>query len=44
MKTHEGVQLGGWVRRFLLEHLVVERNLSRNWSAANGINSRSVSR
>ena len=30
MKTHEGVQLGGWVRRFLLEHLAVERNLSRN--------------
>src|SRR6201987_4269164 len=22
--------LGSWVRRFLLEHLVVERNLSRN--------------
>lgn len=22
--------LGGWVRRFLLEHLVNERNLSRN--------------
>jgi site-specific recombinase XerD len=30
MKTHEGERLGGWVRRFLLEHLVVERNLSRN--------------
>jgi integrase/recombinase XerD len=30
MKTHEGVPLGGWVRRFLVEHLVVERNLSRN--------------
>jgi integrase/recombinase XerD len=30
MKTHDGVPLGGWVRRFLLEHLVVERNLSRN--------------
>jgi integrase/recombinase XerD len=30
MKTHEGVLLGGWVRRFLLEHLVVERNLSLN--------------
>ena len=30
MKTHEGAPLGGWVRRFLLEHLVVERNLSRN--------------
>ena len=30
MKTHEGARLGGWVRRFLLEHLVVERNLSRN--------------
>ena len=30
MKTHEGVLLGGWVRRFLVEHLVVERNLSRN--------------
>jgi Phage integrase, N-terminal SAM-like domain len=30
MKTHDGVPLGGWVRRFLLEHLIVERNLSRN--------------
>jgi integrase/recombinase XerD len=30
MKTHEGARLGDWVRRFLLEHLVVERNLSRN--------------
>jgi integrase/recombinase XerD len=30
MKTHEGERLGGWVRRFLLEHLVVERNLARN--------------
>jgi site-specific recombinase XerD len=30
MKTHDGVPLGGWVRRFLIEHLVVERNLSRN--------------
>ncbi len=30
MKTHDDVPLGGWVRRFLLEHLVVERNLSRN--------------
>jgi integrase/recombinase XerD len=30
MKTHEGAPLGGWVRRFLVEHLVVERNLSRN--------------
>ena len=30
MKTHDGVPLGSWVRRFLLEHLVVERNLSRN--------------
>src|ERR1700740_2057087 len=30
MKTHEGVQLGGWVRRFLLEHLVSDRNLARN--------------
>ena len=25
MKTHEEARLGGWVRRFLLEHLVVER-------------------
>src|SRR5256884_9875076 len=30
MKTHDDVLLGSWVRRFLLEHLVVERNLSRN--------------
>ena len=30
MKTHEGERLGGWVRRFLVEHLVVERNLSGN--------------
>ena len=30
MKTHEAERLGGWVRRFLVEHLVVERNLSRN--------------
>ncbi len=30
MKTHETERLGGWVRRFLVEHLVVERNLSRN--------------
>ena len=30
MKTHEPERLGGWVRRFLVEHLVVERNLSRN--------------
>jgi integrase/recombinase XerD len=30
MKTHEEERLGGWVRRFLLEHLVIERNLSRN--------------
>src|SRR5947209_2061580 len=30
MKTHEGERLGGWVRRFLVEHLVVERNLSPN--------------
>jgi integrase/recombinase XerD len=30
MKTHDDAPLGGWVRRFLLEHLVVERNLSRN--------------
>jgi len=28
--THETERLGGWVRRFLIEHLVVERNLSRN--------------
>ncbi len=26
----ETTLLGGWVRRFLLEHLVGERNLSRN--------------
>jgi hypothetical protein len=26
--------LGPWVRRFLLEHLVAERNLSRNTQAA----------
>ena len=30
MKTHESERLGEWVRRFLMEHLVVERNLSRN--------------
>ena len=30
MKTHDAALLGTWVRRFLLEHLVVERNLSRN--------------
>jgi integrase/recombinase XerD len=30
MKTPEGERLGTWVRRFLVEHLVVERNLSRN--------------
>jgi integrase/recombinase XerD len=30
MTSHDGARLGGWVRRFLLEHLVVERNLSRN--------------
>ena len=30
MKTHETERLGGWVRRFLIEHLIVERNLSRN--------------
>ena len=30
MKTHEPERLGGWVRRFLVEHLVVERNMSRN--------------
>ena len=30
MKTHETERLGGLVRRFLVEHLVVERNLSRN--------------
>ena len=30
MKTHDGAPLGGWVRRFLVEHLVVERNLARN--------------
>ena len=26
--------LGPWVRRFLLEHLVAERNLSRNTQAS----------
>jgi site-specific recombinase XerD len=26
--------LGSWVRRFLLEHLVAERNLSRNAQAS----------
>jgi integrase/recombinase XerD len=36
MKTHEGGLLGGWVRRFLLEHLVVERNLSRNTQRSYG--------
>jgi integrase/recombinase XerD len=30
MKTHKDVRLGTCVRRFLLEHLVVERNLARN--------------
>ena len=30
MKTHEAERLGGWVRRFLVEHLIVERNLARN--------------
>lgn len=30
MKTHETERIGGWVRRFLIEHLIVERNLSRN--------------
>ena len=30
MNTHENVRLGSWVRRFLLEHLVVDRNLARN--------------
>ena len=30
MRTHDDALLGSWVRRFLLEHLVVERNLSRN--------------
>ncbi len=30
MKTREIERLGGWVRRFLLEHLIGERNLSRN--------------
>jgi integrase/recombinase XerD len=30
MKTHETERLGGRVRRFLLEHLIIERNLSRN--------------
>lgn len=34
MKTHEGERLGRWVRRFLLEHLVVERNLSRKVRAS----------
>jgi integrase/recombinase XerD len=26
--------IGGWVRRFLLEHLVAERNLARNTQAS----------
>jgi site-specific recombinase XerD len=26
----DGTLLGPWVRRFLLEHLVAERNLARN--------------
>jgi site-specific recombinase XerD len=30
MKTPEAERLGGWVRRFLVEHLILERNLSRN--------------
>jgi site-specific recombinase XerD len=30
MKKHETERLGGWVRRFLLEHLIAERNVSRN--------------
>ena len=30
MKTHDAERLGAWVRRFLLEHLMVERNLARN--------------
>jgi site-specific recombinase XerD len=30
MTRHETQPLGGWIRRFLLEHLVAERNLSRN--------------
>jgi integrase/recombinase XerD len=30
MKPHDEERLGGWVRRFLMEHLIVERNLSRN--------------
>jgi site-specific recombinase XerD len=30
MKTPKTERLGGWARRFLLEHLIVERNLSRN--------------
>ncbi|MEI8703479.1 tyrosine-type recombinase/integrase [Mesorhizobium sp. ISC15] len=31
---HEGCLLGPWIRRFLLEHLVAERNLSRNTQAS----------
>ena len=27
---NDGMPLGPWVRRFLLEHLVAERNLGRN--------------
>ncbi len=30
MMTQKSVLLGTWIRRFLLEHLVAERNLSRN--------------
>jgi len=30
METHDNVRLGSWVRRFLIEHLIVERNLARN--------------
>lgn len=30
MNTHDNLWLGSWVRRFLLEHLIVERNLARN--------------
>ena len=30
---HDEALLGPWVRRFLLEHVVAERNLARNWAA-----------
>ena len=32
--SHKTDLLGAWICRFLLEHLVAERNLSRNTRAA----------